>query len=881
MLELTPEIYNEMCIMKIVDIRSAFLDSFQSLGHQIVPSSGLVPDNDPTLLFTTAGMVQFKDILMGKEKRSYSTAVTCQKCVRAGGKHNDLEQVGYTARHHTFFEMLGNFSFSDYFKEHAIEYAWSFLTKHLKIPKEKLYVTVYHTDTQSAQLWKKIANFSDSRILFIKSQDNFWAMGDTGPCGPCSEIFFDHGSHISGGLPGTAQQDGDRFVELWNLVFMQFERTLQGDIPLERPCIDTGMGLERIAAVMQGVHDNFHTDGLYHMIKTSKLLCPNASSKAFSTEDIPHRVLADHVRSASFLMADGVLPSNEGRGYVLRRIVRRALRFGSYINAPLDHLSELAPYLIHDMEKTYPELLRAEALIKKTLLHEAERFEHILAKGMRLIQESKSCIQEGVFPGEKAFQLYDTHGVPIDLIQDILSDEGITVDHEAFEVCLETQKASSRQYSLGSQGSVFRDEETENFWNSVTQAHHPSEFCGYHALEHEDYIQLILDPSEKSPLVELKHSGCVVTQTTPFYAESGGQIGDKGWIKGPHGVMEVSHTEKRNHVFIHHGTMQQGTLKEGDLVILSVDAFYRKKVQSNHSATHLLHSALRHVLGAHVTQKGSLVTPERLRFDFSHIVAMSEEELAQVEEWVNEKIWENLPVKASVMPQDLALKSGAMALFGEKYTQEVRVVSIGTDTKISMELCGGTHVDRTGEIGFFKIIHESSVGSGLRRIEAVTQSAAFQYIQKVTTEQKRMAHLLKTTPLECEEKVRNLFFSSKQPSLISCKVERFLYKNGILAWAIVQNQDHKSIKNWIDTLFSKLEFDTGIFWLVTEDKQSVYLSVQNHCEKKLSALDALKELYHACNIEAKGGGCKNLAQGKWIKEICKINAVHQLANFLS
>ncbi|PPE04005.1 alanine--tRNA ligase [Holospora curviuscula] len=867
--------------MKTLDIRNAFLEKFQSVGHTGVPSSGLIPENDPTLLFTTAGMVQFKDIITGKQKKSYTTAVSCQKCVRAGGKHNDLEQVGYTARHHTFFEMLGNFSFGEYFKEHAIEYAWDFLTRCLKIPKEKFYVTVYHTDLEAAQFWKKIAGLSDSRILFINSQDNFWAMGDSGPCGPCSEIFFDHGAHIPGGLPGTVQQDGPRFVELWNLVFMQFERTPKGDIPLTSPCIDTGMGLERITSVMQGVHDNFHTDILYHIVKVSKTLCSGVSSRLFPLKDLPHRVMADHVRSASFLMADGVFPSHEGRGYVLRRIIRRALRFGSYIGTSLDHLSELVSPLLETMGETYPELMRAAALVKKTLLYEAERFEHTLAQGMRLIEGSKSSIQNGIFSGEKAFQLYDTYGIPIDLIQDILADEGINVDHATFELCLEAQKISSRQYRLGGHVIPLCDEETENFWTEITQGQAPSKFCGYHTLEHTDNIQLILDPSEKIPLVELRGTGCIVTQTTPFYAESGGQIGDKGWIKGPHGVMKVTHTEQRNHLFVHHGTMHQGILKEGDLVLLSVDISYRKRIQSNHSATHLLHSALRGILGEHVTQKGSLVTPERLRFDFSHPIAVSPDQLRYIELWVNERIWANLPVHARIMSQEAALNAGAMALFGEKYAQEVRVISMGkSDDFVSMELCGGTHVEYTGEIGLFKILQESSIGAGLRRIEAITQHTALTYVQKLFDAQTHLTRLLKTTPQGLEEKINRLITSAKQVPSIVCPLERIDHPQGSLWWGTLQDVDPKAIKPWIDVIRTEKGFDVGVFWLTSQSKHSVYLAVEERRAKTHSALRLLKGLYEALAMEPQGGGYGTLAQGKWEKEACKIKAIEYIITLI-
>ena len=868
--------------MKTVDIRTAFLKYFELVGHKIVPSSSLVPENDPSLLFTTAGMVQFKDAITGKERPSYTSAATCQKCVRAGGKHNDLDQVGYTPRHHTFFEMLGNFSFGKYFKAEAIEYAWTFLTRELKLPPEKLCVTVYHTDTESAQLWKKIAGLPDAKILFINSQDNFWAMGDTGPCGPCSEIFFDHGAHLDGGLPGTPEQDGNRFVELWNLVFMQFERTLEGDIPLAQPCIDTGMGLERISAVLQGVHDNFHTDAFLNLIKASKHICPTLPRRSVPVEDLSHRVMADHIRSISFLMADGILPSNEGRGYVLRRIIRRALRFGSYIRTELDHLSKMVPHLCSTMGKAYPELLQAEALIRKTLLHEAERFEHILAQGMRLVEESKSVVQNKVFPGEKAFQLYDTYGIPVDLIHDILSDDGIQLDHQEFERCLEAQKASSRQYGLGSSGADQCDADTKEFWDRITKAQEPSIFCGYHRLEQEDTVQLILDPTEKTPLSVLAGKGCVITQTTPFYAESGGQIGDRGWIKGHHGVMAVHHTEKKNNVFIHHGVMQQGTLTEGDSVVLSVDTHYRGRIRCNHSATHLLHSALREILGKHVTQKGSLVTSERLRFDFAHHVALSKEELCAVEQWINERIWDNLPVHVHTMPYTEALKLGAMALFGEKYTHDVRVISIGEGaTCASIELCGGTHVERTGEIGLCKILHESSIGSGVRRIEAVTQHASLEYVNALLAEQKKWAHMLKTTPQGIEEKIVRLLSSSKTPTHIACEVQKaFLLQGGVLSWGVIQNADPKHIKPWIDELRKDPNFDIGIFLHIEGDKSSIYVAVQEERAKNYTALSILERVYHGLGAQLKGGGKSTLAQGPWKSLYSIEEAIKMLCQWL-
>ena len=740
------------------EIRSTFLDYFRKNGHEAVASSPLVPRNDPTLMFTNAGMVQFKNVFTGLETRPYNRAATAQKCVRAGGKHNDLDNVGYTARHHTFFEMLGNFSFGDYFKEEAITFAWNLLTKEFGLNKDKLLVTVYHTDDNAADYWKKIAGLSDDRIIRIATNDNFWAMGDTGPCGPCSEIFYDHGDHIWGGPPGSADEDGDRFIEIWNLVFMQFEQISKEErIELPRPSIDTGMGLERIAAVLQGVHDNYDIDLFKALIRASE---EATGVKAEGAHRASHRVIADHLRSASFLIADGVLPSNEGRGYVLRRIMRRAMRHAQLLGSRDPLMWRLLPTLVREMGQAYPELVRAEALISETLKLEETRFRKTLERGLGLLSDATENMSEGQsLDGETAFKLYDTYGFPLDLTQDALRQRGITVDTDGFSTAMERQKAEARANWSGS-----GDAATERVWYSVRDKVGVTEFLGYDTEKAEGVVTaLVRDGAVIDKAVKGETVSIIVNQT-PFYAESGGQQGDTGFVYGEGFVIEISDTlKKADGVFIHQAVVNEGEVKTGDAVELVVDAARRTRIRSNHSATHLLHEALRETLGNHVAQKGSLVAPERLRFDFSHPKPISDEELRKVENLANEIILQNSTVSTRLMAVDDAIEAGAMALFGEKYGDEVRVVSMGTATQgekagkvYSLELCGGTHVRQTGDIGLVRIVSEGAVAAGVRRMEALTGEAARLYLEEQDERVKAIAGALKTTPSEALDRVTAL-----------------------------------------------------------------------------------------------------------------------------
>ena len=740
------------------EIRSTFLDYFRKNGHEAVASSPLVPRNDPTLMFTNAGMVQFKNVFTGLETRPYSRAATAQKCVRAGGKHNDLDNVGYTARHHTFFEMLGNFSFGDYFKEEAITFAWNLLTKEFGLNKDKLLVTVYHTDEDAANYWKKIAGLSDDRIIRIATNDNFWSMGDTGPCGPCSEIFFDHGDHIWGGPPGSADEDGDRFIEIWNLVFMQFEQISKEErIDLPRPSIDTGMGLERIAAVLQGVHDNYDIDLFKALIRASE---EATGVKAEGGQRASHRVIADHLRSASFLIADGVLPSNEGRGYVLRRIMRRAMRHAQLLGSRDPLMYRLLPTLIREMGQAYPELVRAEALISETLKLEETRFRKTLERGLGLLSDATENMSEGQsLDGETAFKLYDTYGFPLDLTQDALRQRGITVDTDGFSAAMERQKAEARANWSGS-----GDAATERVWFTVRDKVGATEFLGYDTEKAEGVITALVRDGQIIDKVEQGETVSIIVNQTPFYAESGGQQGDTGFIYGDGFVIEVTDTVKKaDGVFVHQAMIREGKLATGDAVELVVAHDRRTRMRSNHSATHLLHEALRETLGDHVAQKGSLVAPERLRFDFSHPKPISEEELRKVENIANEIILQNSPVVTRLMAVDDAIEAGAMALFGEKYGDEVRVVSMGTATQgdkagktYSLELCGGTHVRQTGDIGLVRIVSEGAVAAGVRRMEALTGEAARLYLEEQDERVKAIASALKTTPSEALERVNTL-----------------------------------------------------------------------------------------------------------------------------
>ncbi len=738
------------------EIRSTFLDYFAKNGHQVVESSPLVPRNDPTLMFTNAGMVQFKNVFTGIEKRPYSRAATSQKCVRAGGKHNDLDNVGYTARHHTFFEMLGNFSFGDYFKENAIEFAWNLITREFELPVEKLLVTVYSEDDEAFGLWKRIAGLPDSKIIRIPTSDNFWQMGDTGPCGPCSEIFYDHGAHIPGGPPGSPDADGDRFIEIWNLVFMQFEQLPGGErINLPRPSIDTGMGLERISAVLQGTHDNYQIDLMRALTGAVEEL---TDVPADGPQKASHRVIADHLRAATFLVADGVLPSNEGRGYVLRRIMRRAMRHAQLLGARDPLMHRLVPVLVREMGRAYPEIVRAEALVSETLRLEETRFRKTLERGLAILEGESEGLGSGAkFSGETAFKLYDTYGFPLDLTEDALRARGISVDVESFSAAMERQRAEARASWAGSGEAA-----TDAVWFGVRDDVGVTEFLGYETESAEGAITALISDGRRVNELPAGARGLAVLNQTPFYAESGGQVGDTGRLTGEGGlVARILGTQKKlGEIFAHEVEVESGTLSVGAPVALSVDRERRASIRANHSATHLLHEALRRVLGDHVAQKGSLVAPDRLRFDFSHPKPLEESELKAVEDIANRIVLRNEPVVTRLMAVDDAITSGARALFGEKYGEEVRVVSMGTDpgngAPYSVELCGGTHVARTGDIGIVSVLGESAVAAGVRRIEAMTADVARHHLNEQTRALRGAAGLLKAPVVEIEARVAQL-----------------------------------------------------------------------------------------------------------------------------
>ncbi len=738
------------------EIRSTFLDYFAKHGHQVVESSPLVPRNDPTLMFTNAGMVQFKNVFTGIEKRPYSRAVTSQKCVRAGGKHNDLDNVGYTARHHTFFEMLGNFSFGDYFKENAIELAWNLITREFELPVEKLLVTVYSEDEEAFGLWRKIAGLPESKIIRIATSDNFWQMGDTGPCGPCSEIFYDHGAHIAGGPPGSPDQDGDRFIEIWNLVFMQFEQLPGGErISLPRPSIDTGMGLERVSAVLQGTHDNYEIDLMRALTGAVEEMTDVPSD---GPQKASHRVIADHLRAATFLVADGVLPSNEGRGYVLRRIMRRAMRHAQLLGARDPLMHRLVPVLVREMGRAYPEIVRAEALVSETLRLEETRFRKTLERGLSILEsESEGLGQGAKFSGETAFKLYDTYGFPLDLTEDALRARGVSVDVESFNAAMERQRADARASWAGSGEAA-----TDAIWFGVRDDVGATEFLGYETETAEGAVTALVSEGRRVNTLPAGARGLVVLNQTPFYAESGGQVGDTGRMTGDDGLtVRVIGTQKKlGDIFAHEVEVESGTLAVGSALALTVDGERRGAVRANHSATHLLHEALRRVLGDHVAQKGSLVAPDRLRFDFSHPKPLDEAELRAVEDIANTIVLRNEPVTTRLMAVDDAIASGARALFGEKYGDEVRVVAMGTDpgngAPYSVELCGGTHVRRTGDIGLVSVLGESAVGAGVRRIEAMTADAARHHLSGESRALHAAAAALKAPVGEVEARIAQL-----------------------------------------------------------------------------------------------------------------------------
>jgi len=735
------------------DIRATFLDYFARTGHQVVESSPLVPRNDPTLMFANSGMVQFKNVFTGAERRPYSTATTAQKCVRAGGKHNDLDNVGYTARHHTFFEMLGNFSFGNYFKEQAIEHAWTLLTRDFSLPKDKLLVTVYSEDEDAADYWKKIAGISDSRIIRIPTSDNFWRMGDTGPCGPCSEIFYDHGDKIWGGPPGSPEENGDRFIEIWNLVFMQFLEEPAGTRnPLPRPSIDTGMGLERFAAILQGVHDNYDTDTLRALILASADATGQGADGEFR---ISHRVVADHLRAGSFLIADGVLPSNEGRGYVLRRILRRAMRHAHMMGAKEPLLYRLFPALERQMGVAYPELGRAGALITETLRLEEQKFRGLLERGLGLLAEETARLAEKeTLPGAIAFKLYDTYGFPLDLTQDALRGEGRAVDLDGFNAAMTEQKTRARAAWAGTGEAA-----TETLWFDIKERTGASEFLGYDTEQAEGELLAVVSGGVEAISAAPGAEVSVVLNQTPFYAESGGQVGDAGVVTGPDGLrIVITDTQKKLGLIIHIGVVEAGHPRPGQAVVATVDHTRRSAIRAHHSATHLLHEALRRKLGTHVAQKGSLNAPDRLRFDVSHNKPMEPAELAWVEAEVNARIRENAEVSTRLMTPEAAVAEGAMALFGEKYGEEVRVVSMGRDgdRAFSVELCGGTHVRRTGDIGLFRIVSEGGVAAGVRRVEAVTGEAALALIDDSLAQLREAAAVLKVNPADLPGRITTL-----------------------------------------------------------------------------------------------------------------------------
>lgn len=848
------------------DIRNTFLKFFQKNGHQIVPSSSLVPYNDPSLMFTNSGMVQFKNVFTGLESRSYTTATTAQKCVRAGGKHNDLENVGYTARHHTFFEMLGNFSFGDYFKEEAITYAWAMLTKELGLSPDKLYITVFSEDEEAFTLWKKIAGFPDRKIIKISTSDNFWSMGDTGPCGPCTEIFYDHGEHIPGGLPGTLDADGDRFVEIWNLVFMQFEQQKDGSRSLlPKASVDTGMGLERISAVLQGVTNNYDTDILKSLVtavaeKTKTILEGDAL--------VSQRVIADHLRASCFLIAEGVLPSNEGRGYVLRRIMRRAMRHAYMLKSKEPLLCQLVPFLISKMGDAYPELERAKDLIMLTLRLEEERFSETFARGVKVLEDELSALGGAVLlSGQAAFKLYDTYGFPLDLTQDMLKNKHIDINIEEFNHLMQRQREIARSSWIGS-----GDSETESLWFDLLDKFGATEFVGYHTDTIEaSVVALIKDGSPVSSLND-GDKGFLIVNQTPFYGESGGQMGDHGILFAPHGKAHIISTLKKlDGLIVHEIQIQTGKLKAGDQITLKIDQERRTKLRANHSATHLLHEALRRVLGSSVSQKGSLVAPDRLRFDFSHPQAVSKDILSVVEKDINAQIRTNALVSTQISTPEAAMKAGAQALFGEKYGDEVRVVSMGHENDLySVELCGGTHVERLGDIGIFKILSESSVSSGVRRIEAITGVEVENYLQDMETTLGIMAETLNSSVKALPDRLGNLIEERKKLER-DIKVLKFSQggqegqeqlksvKGTSLLTHQTQNKTPQDLKSLMDYLKKKV--GSGVVFLTSTngDKATALIGVTEDLLGSYNAKDLILSVAQALGGKG-GGGRPDLAQ---------------------
>jgi alanyl-tRNA synthetase len=837
------------------DIRRKFLEFFQARGHEIVPSSPLVPGNDATLLFTNAGMVQFKDVFLGRDHRPYAKATTSQRCVRAGGKHNDLENVGYTARHHTFFEMLGNFSFGDYFKREAIRFAWDFLTDTAGLPAEKLWVTVYEEDDEAAEIWVNEIGIAPERLARIGAKDNFWSMGDTGPCGPCTEVFYDHGPDVWGGPPGTPDEDGDRYIEIWNLVFMQYDRAADGTLnPLPKPSVDTGMGLERLAAVLQGVHSNYDIDLFQNLIRAAM-----GVTGATDPESPSLKVIADHIRSTAFLIVDGVLPSNEGRGYVLRRIMRRAIRHGYKLGQKQPFFYRLVQPLADEMGEAYPELVRIADTVERVIRQEEERFAETLDQGMRILESDIEALDGTEIPGETVFQLYDTFGFPVDLTADIARERELTLDMAGFEVAMQAQRARAR---AASKFGVDTDEDMK-VEGSTT-------FLGYDDLSADGEVLGLYREGRPVEHLSQGEAGMVILDRTPFYAESGGQVGDAGVLEGGGAVFQVEDTKKRGEgVHVHIGRVDRGSLHLGDKLQAAVNGDRRRATVLNHSATHLLHAALRRVLGGHVTQKGSLVAPERLRFDFSHFEPVSPIQLDEIERMVNAEVRANVSVETDVTDMDSAVEAGAMALFGEKYGETVRVLSMGA---FSVELCGGTHVDRVGDIGLFKIVSETGIASGIRRIEAVTGAKALEYIGETEKNLNDVARLVKGDRATVEDKVRQLLdrnrrlekeldqtrarlASGQGSDLASQAVEIDGLK--VLA-ARVDGADAKALRDAVDQLKNKLHSAAVVLGTVDEGAVRLVAGVTKNQTNRVKAGDLVNAV--AQQVGGRGGGRPDMAQ---------------------
>jgi alanyl-tRNA synthetase len=842
--------------MKTGEIREAFLAFFEEHGHTRVPSSSLVPANDPTLLFTNAGMNQFKDTFLGTDPRPYTRAASSQRCVRAGGKHNDLENVGYTARHHTFFEMLGNFSFGDYFKREAIQFAWAFLTEHLRLPPERLWVTVHISDDEAAKIWTDEIGFPAERLSRL-DEDNFWQMGDTGPCGPCSEVFYDHGPEVPGGPPGSEDDDLDRYIEIWNLVFMQYNRDASGEMaPLPKPSVDTGMGLERIAAVLQGVHSNYEIDLFQALIDAAAEVIGVADRSASSL-----RVIADHIRSCAFLVADGVLPGNEGRGYVLRRILRRAIRHGNKLGASEPFFHRLVAPLVAQMGEAYPELARQQSAIERALLAEEEQFAKTLDHGMAILEEALDGLDGSEIPGEVVFKLYDTYGFPTDLTNDIARERGLTLDLAGYERAMAAQRERSKE------GGSFKVD-----YNATLKLDGETTFTGYESLGGEGRVLALLRDGEPVSALGTDESGVLVLDATPFYAESGGQVGDTGYLAGEGVRLEVTDTTKAGKHHLHHVRVLEGEVREGSELAATVDRAVRQRTRLNHSATHLMHAALRRVLGEHVTQKGSLVDSERLRFDFSHGQPVSTAELAEISDLVNAQVRANTPVVTRHMAMDEAMAAGAMALFGEKYGDEVRVLSMGADD-FSVELCGGTHVDRTGDIGLFRIVAEGGVAAGVRRIEAVTGEGALAAVAAVDATVAEACEVLKATPATLGERAAALRSEARELEKTVARLKQKLASaaggdltsnavevDGVKVLAAnVEGADAKSLRDTLDQCKNKLGSAVILLSAVNDGKIALAAGVTADLTDRVKAGDLMREF--AGRLGGKGGGRPDMAQG--------------------